>query len=69
MRLMARLPTVATVLIAVHFAWTGSARAEHHATAHMSAAQLQKSALKCLPRCRPYGWPSYLLSFPLARTR
>jgi hypothetical protein len=67
MTLIARLATAATVLVATHSVWTGTAKAEHHAT-QMSATYQQKSTVK-RPIHRQYGWPSYLLSFPPARSR
>ncbi len=69
MTLTARLATAATVLVGTHFIWTGPAKAEHHTATQMTAKQLHKSAVKCPAKCRQYGWPSYLLSFPPARSR
>jgi hypothetical protein len=67
MTLIARLATAATVLVATHSFWTGPAKAEHH-TMQTSGIHLQKSTVK-RPISRQYGWPSYLLSFPPARSR
>ena len=67
MTLIARLAIAATVLVATHSIWTGPAKAERHAM-QMSGTHLQKSTVK-RPTSRQYGWPSYLLSFPPARSR
>jgi hypothetical protein len=67
MTLIARLASAATMLVATSSIWTVPAKAEHHTT-QMSGTHLQKSTVK-RPISRQYGWPSYLLSFPPARSR
>jgi hypothetical protein len=66
MTIIARLATAAIVLVMTHSALAVPAKADHHAAMQMSATH---SAMKCPAKCRQYGWPSYLLSFPPARSR
>jgi hypothetical protein len=69
MTMMARLAIAATVLVAMHPLLVRPAKAGYHTTTQTNATQPQKSAVKCSAKCRQYGWPSYLLSFPPARSR
>jgi hypothetical protein len=70
MSLIARLATAATVLILAHFLWAGPAKADHRHDATLTiAAHAQRAPMKCPSKCRDYGWPSYLLSFPPAGSR
>jgi hypothetical protein len=68
MTMIARLAAAATVLVALHPLLVRPAKADHHAT-QINATLPQKYAMKCPAYCRQYGWPSYLLSFPPARSR
>jgi hypothetical protein len=69
MSLIVRLAAVATVLVSAGSLWVAPAKADHHASAQATTTQPQKTATKCTDKCRQYGWPSYLLSFPPARSR
>jgi len=69
MSLIPRFTAVATVLVSAHYLWVGPAKADHPIAVQTAATQPQKTVLKCPRKCRQYGWPSYLLSFPPAGSR